>query len=38
MKGTDEDSVIIVDFFCLYLLRDNSLTTCDVVLLYYESF
>ena len=37
-NGTDEDSVVIVDQYLLYLLRNNPLLTHGVALIYYRSF
>ena len=37
-NSTDEDSVITVDQYLLYFLRNNLLLTHDVALIYYRSF
>ena len=37
-NDTDEDSVIIVDQYLLYLVRNNPLLTHGVALIYYRSF
>ena len=37
-NDTDEDSVILVDLYLLYLLRNNPLVTHGVALIYYRSF